>query len=207
MSPRRSTSGKAKQAAKFGAAETEEVSGRRRTGAIVAVLIAAIAVAAAPALGARTIKAKPSRSWAVTYLGGWHVQAHPEFPKAVVALGQPSHVKNPDIPGCLATWKRLGLKIQFESFGIASDCNEGKAQAAVVKGRRGRVSWRTQRGLRVGDGVEKLKRLYPNARRKPGARVIVYQREPAIGDGSIITAVLRKGKVASFRLWLGGAGE
>jgi hypothetical protein len=175
--------------------------------ATVAVALAALSFGAPAALGARTIKAQPARSWAVTYLGGWHVAAHPEYPKAVHALGTPSHVKNPDIPGCEVTWARLGLRIQFESFGIAHGCEEGKAQSAVVKGHRGRVGWRTQLGLRVGDSFEKLKRLYPNARRKPGARVIVYQEEPAIGDGSIVTAVLRKGKVASFRLWLGGAGE
>jgi hypothetical protein len=178
---------------------------RRALSCVLAV--AALAAGASPALAARTIKAQPSRSWAVTYLGGWHVQAHPEFPKAVFALGEPSHIQNPDIPGCLVTWRRLGLKIQFESFGIASDCNDGRAQAAVVKGHRGRVSWRTQRGLRVGDSFAKLTRLYPNARRRPGARVIVYQKDPAIGDGSIVTAVLRGGRVASLRLWLGGAGE
>jgi hypothetical protein len=174
---------------------------------LIGVLAVTALAVAPPALGARTIKAQPARYWAVTYLGSWHVLAHPEYPKAVHALGKPSHVKNPDIPGCEATWKRLGLRIQFESFGIAHGCEEGKAQAAVVKGHRGRVTWRTQRGLRVGDGYRKLKRLYPNARRKPGARVIVYQDEPAIGDGSIVTAVLRDHKVASFRLWLGGAGE
>jgi hypothetical protein len=174
---------------------------------IAAAVMAAATGAASPALAARTIKAQPSRYWAVTYLGGWHVRAHPEFPKAVHALGEPSHVKNPDIPGCEATWKRLGLRIQFESFGIAQGCEEGKAQSAVVKGHRGRVTWRTQKGLRVGDSYRKLKRLYPDARRKPGARVIVYQGEPAIGDGSIITALVRHHKVASFQLWLGGAGE
>jgi hypothetical protein len=181
---------------------------KRQAALIAFVLIsAALFAAASPAFGVRTIKAQPSRYWAVTYLGGWHVRAHPEYPKAVFALGEPSHVKNPDIPGCEATWKRLGLSIQFESFGTASTCNDGKAQSAEVKGHRARVSWKTQRGLRVGDGYRKLKRLYPDARRKPGARVIVYQSEPAIGDGSIITAVLRDHKVASFRLWLGGAGE
>jgi hypothetical protein len=28
-----------------------------------------------------------------------------------------------------------------------------------------------------------------------------------LGDGSIVTAVIRHHKVASFRLWLGGAGD
>jgi hypothetical protein len=180
---------------------------RLRAVAIAGVTLAAAAAGASPALAARTIKAQPARYWAVTYLGSWHVRAHPEYPKAVHALGTPSHVKNPDIPGCEATWARLVLRIQFESFAVAETCEDGKAQAAVVKGHRGRVSWRTQRGLRVGDSFAKLQRLYPNARRKPGARVIVYQRKHPIGDGSIITAVLRHHKVASFRLWLGGAGE
>jgi hypothetical protein len=180
---------------------------RLRAVAIAGITVVAVAAGASPALAARTIKAQPARYWAVTYLGSWHVRAHPEYPKAVHALGTPSHVKNPDIPGCEATWARLGLRIQFESFAVAETCEDGKAQAAVVKGHRGRVSWKTQRGLRVGDSFAKLQRLYPNARRKPGARVIVYQRKHPIGDGSIITAVLRHHKVASFRLWLGGAGE
>jgi hypothetical protein len=59
----------------------------------------------------------------------------------------------------------------------------------------------------VGDTLRKLRHLYPNARRKPAARVIVYQRNPALGDGTIITAVIRERRVASLRLWLGGAGD
>jgi hypothetical protein len=171
---------------------------------LAAALFAALAV---PASAARTIKAQPGRYWAVTYLGGWHVRAHPAYGKAVYALGRPSSVKNPDIPGCAATWARLGLTIQFESFSIAESCADGKAQSAVIRGPKARSSWRTQRGLRVGDGYRRLTRLYPNARRRPGARVIVYQDDPAIGDGSIITALIRNRRVASLRLWLGGAGE
>ena len=174
---------------------------------LAVVALAVAATAAAPASAARTIKANPARSWGVTYLGGWHVAAHPEYGKAVRALGAPSSVENPDIPGCAASWSGLGLKIQFESFGGGTSCADGRAQAAVVKGPAGRSSWRTQRGLRVGDSLRKLRRLYPNARRKPAARVIVYQRNPALGDGTIITAVIRERRVASLRLWLGGAGD
>src|SRR3954471_9687739 len=108
------------------------MSRRLQLGTLVAVL-AALATAAPPALGARTIKAQPSRSWAVTYLGRWHVEAHPQYPKAVFALGAPSYVKNPDIPGCEASWKRLGLRIQFESFSVAQTCNDGRDQRAVAK--------------------------------------------------------------------------
>jgi len=178
-----------------------------RPAAAFIVTAAALAAVTGPASAARVIKANPVRSWGVSYLGDWHVAAHPGYPTAVHALGAPSSVENPDIPGCAATWAGLGLRIQFESFGIASSCDDGRAQAAVVKGPNGRLSWRTQRGLRVGDSLRKLRRLYPNARRKPSARVIVYQENPILGDGSIVSAVIRHHKVASFRLWLGGAGD
>ena len=178
-----------------------------RPAAVLLLTGAALGAAALPASAARTIKANPERSWGVTYLGSWHVAAHAEYGKAVCALGAPSHVENPDVPSCAATWTRLGLRIQFTSFGIASSCADGLAQSAVVKGPNGRSSWRTQRGLRVGDSYRKLRRLYPNARRRPAARVIVYQRDPVLGDGSIVTAVIRARRVASLRLWLGGAGD
>ena len=175
--------------------------------AVCAVCVALLGAISDTASAARTIKAQPSRSWGVTYLGRWHVGAHPEFGKAVFALGRPTRLENPDVPSCRGTWRGLGLTIQFESFSIADSCGEGRAQSAVVKGLAGRRSWRTQRGLRIGDPYSKLKRLYPNARREPAARVIVYQRDPVIGDGAIITALIRNRRVASFRLWIGGAGE
>ena len=59
----------------------------------------------------------------------------------------------------------------------------------------------------MGDRFARLKRLYPDARRKRAARVVVYQDDPFIGDGSIITALIRHKRVASLQLWLGGAGD
>jgi hypothetical protein len=182
-------------------------AGPGRCGLSVVLTLAILLLFATPAAAARTIKANPQRSWGITYLGHWHVGAHPEFGKAVYALGTPSRVANPDSPTCSATWNGLGLTIWFANYGGGASCDDGRAQSAVVKGRRGRATWRTTRGLRVGDSYRKLSRLYPGARRKPGARVIVYQDDPVIGDGSIITALIRNRKVASFRLWIGGAGE
>lgn len=163
-------------------------------------------VAWAPAAAARTIKAEPGHYWAVTYLGGWHVRAQPDYGKAVFALGEPSSVSGGGVP-CTAHWGRLGVKILFTSFGGVESCSEASAQRAVVKGPAGRNAWRTQRGLRVGDRFARLQRLYPEARRRPGARVVVYQDDPLIGDGSIITALIRHKRVASLQLWLGGAGD
>ena len=181
----------------------------RRAGSVLAsfVLSAFLLLAAsAPAAAVRTIKAEPSRYWAVTYLGNWHVRAHPGYGKAVFALGDPSRVSGDGVP-CTAYWNSLGLRILFTSFGGATSCGDASAQRAVVKGPAGRNAWRTERGLRVGDRFARLRRLYPNARRRPGARVIVYQQDPFIGDGSIITALIRHKRVASLQLWLGGAGD
>jgi hypothetical protein len=180
-----------------------------RIGGIFAASLVTAGVALANpgvASAARTIKAEPGHYWAVTYLGSWHVRAHPEYGKAVFALGEPSSVSSNGVP-CTARWNSLGTRILFTSFGGQTSCSEANAQRAVIKGPAGRRSWRTQRGLRVGDGFARLKRLYPYARRKPGARVIVYQNDPFIGDGSIITALIRHRRVASLQLWLGGAGD
>lgn len=181
---------------------------RRARGLLGSLAVAAALslAAAAPASAIRTIKAEPGRYWAVTYLGGWHVRAHPAYGKAVFALGAPSSVSGTGVP-CTARWGRLGLQILFTSFGGVESCGDASAQRAVVKGRAGRAAWRTQRGLRVGDRFARLQRLYPDARRKPGARVVVYQEDPFIGDGSIITALIRQRRVASLQLWLGGAGD
>jgi hypothetical protein len=178
---------------------------------IATTLVLASALLLLPALSpaahaARTIKAEPSQYWAVTHLGGWHVRAHPEYGKAVFALGEPTRVSGSGNP-CTATWAGLGLSILFTSFGGDTSCGDTNAQRAVVKGPAGRRAWRTQRGLRVGDRFARLRRLYPNARRRPGARVVVYQEDPFLGDGSIITALIRHKRVASLQLWLGGAGD
>ena len=172
--------------------------------AVLSVLF--VVAGSAPASAVRTIKAEPSRYWGVTYMGSWHVRAHADYGKAVFALGEPSRVTSDGVP-CTAYWNILGLRILFTSFGGATSCSDASPKRAVVKGPAGRRAWRTQRGLRVGDRLSRLRRLYPNARRKPGARVVVYQEDPFIGDGSIITALIRHRRVASLQLWLGGAGD
>jgi hypothetical protein len=175
-------------------------------GLTLGLLLMATALAASPAMGARTIRADPDSYWGVTHLGAWHVRANPEYGKAVAALGEPTRVDGAGVP-CTARWSHLGLSILFTSFGGETACTETLAQRAVVKGPNARRSWHTERGLRVGDSFERLRRLYPNARRAPGARVIVYQEDPVLGDGSIVTALIRERRVASLRLWLGGAGD
>ena len=69
---------------------------------------------------------------------------------------------------CLVTWRRIGLTVNFGTIGTdpADPCRAGGAFSATITG-RGR--WRTALGLRVGDGVARLRVLYPRATLHQGA--------------------------------------
>ena len=64
-----------------------------------------------------------------------------------------------DTPRCRTTWRSLELTIEY-----AGPCTTpGRARRAQIEG----SGWRTREGLRVGDSVARLKRLYRGARLTP----------------------------------------
>jgi hypothetical protein len=70
--------------------------------------------------------------------------------------------------------------------------------------------WHTARGLHVGDGLRRLKRLYPSARRHGLAYWLVTGRSifgPRPSRYPVLAAAVRSGKVSSFTLNVGAAGE
>lgn len=60
---------------------------------------------------------------------------------------------------CDAGWNRIGLKLAFLDFSGRA-CADGVLVTATVTSRS---AWRTAVGLRVGDSVTRLGRLYPRA--------------------------------------------
>ena len=60
---------------------------------------------------------------------------------------------------CDARWNRIGLKLTFLDFSDRA-CADGVLVTATITSRS---SWRTAVGLRVGDSVARLARLYPRA--------------------------------------------
>jgi hypothetical protein len=97
----------------------------------------------------------------------------------------------------------------FTSFGGDPYCQGARAQTGTVSGAAGRRHWQTARGLRVGDSLGKLKRLYPRAIDGRGW-AIVYSLHSVIAEGSrldIVTASIKGGRVSAFKLWFGGAGD
>jgi hypothetical protein len=177
----------------------------------------AVSLAVASA-GASTAAARPGGAIrtgpnGVTALGSWHVSTHSTFPAAVRAFGAATavhvHTSGNSCTGT-GTWSGLGLRILFTSFSADPYCQRVRAQTGTVAGAAGRRHWRTARGLRVGDSLATLKRLYPRAIRGPGGWAIVYSLHSVVAEGSrldIVTASIKASRVVSFKLWFGGAGD
>jgi hypothetical protein len=177
---------------------------------IVSAVLLAAGVGTAAARPSGVIGTGPN---GVTALGSWHVSTHSTFPAAVRALGAANSVHvHTSGNSCTGTgvWSRLGLRILFTSFSADPYCKYVRAQNGTISGAAGRRHWQTARGLRVGDGVAKLKRLYPHAIKGPGGWAIVYSLHSVVAEGSrldIGTASIKANRVASFKLWIGGAGD
>lgn len=60
---------------------------------------------------------------------------------------------------CDAGWSRIGLKLAFLDFSNRA-CQDGVLVTATITSRS---AWRTAVGLRVGDSMARLLRLYPRA--------------------------------------------
>jgi hypothetical protein len=78
--------------------------------------------------------------------------------QARVVYGPPTHVR-PRGQTCGVRWSADGLYVSFLAFG-ADPCASGGATYAVAAGRR----WRTDRGLRIGQSVTRLRALYRRAK-------------------------------------------
>ena len=64
---------------------------------------------------------------------------------------------------CNANWHRIGLKLAFLDFSGRA-CQDGVLVTATITSRS---AWRTAVGLRVGDSVARIRRLYPRATPPP----------------------------------------
>jgi hypothetical protein len=122
---------------------------------LAAVVVLAWAAAAAGAAEVRVIRGDAS--------AGPVRIARSTLPQVRAALSAtPSATRRRD-GTCTAAWRGLGLTVDFVVLGTdpRNPCVGGFAAQATIARRDG---WRTALGLRVGDGVGRLRRLYPRAR-------------------------------------------
>jgi hypothetical protein len=177
------------------------------------VLAAALAVLllVAPSAGARSfvLKARGSDSGlgVVRAIGDFKPARDPKLGAAIRAYGQPTSRRGGG-EVCRVRWAGLGVRITFQNFGGVDSCEPagGRAQKAVVSGGR---PWRTAKGLRLGDGVARLRNLHPDARRTPrGFRLV----EAILPFGrpvryAVLGARIAAGRVSAFTLFIGAAGD
>ena len=168
--------------------------------------------AGAPASAARSfvVDARGSSSGLgrVLRIGDLRPQRDATVAAARAAFGRPSSRRDRGNL-CPIAWRAIGVRILFANFGGGSACAPrlGRAQVAVVSGRR----WRTAQGLRIGATPGRLREVYPGADRVGARSYRIVTGRSVIGsdDGpyAVVSARLSRGRISSFRLFVGAAGE
>jgi hypothetical protein len=165
---------------------------------VAAVLLAAlIAPAVAPAAD-RVIR---SRAGLITSVGPLK-PTDTGVSRLTTLFGTPTTVV-PRGNGCTVRFSAARITVTLANFGGGGTaCDAGRAQFATVNGR----AWRTLRGLRVGDPISRMKRLYRQARFRDGRWALLTA--PLFGlSVATLEASVADGRVSRLRAYLGGAGE
>ncbi len=127
----------------------------------------------------------------------------PSFAKAKSVLGRPDLLRKPDGALCDALY-RPGLVLSFTSFGGPSACRKLSLQTADVKSPR----WKVRVGKKLYRVGMPKRRIPKKAKRVPffgwqlaGARFFGRR------TGTVFARVGGKGRISSFLLFIGGAGD
>ena len=137
----------------------------------------------------------------------------PTRENAIRAYGRPDRR---DSSGCRNRWSRLQTRIVTADFGGGDACGpKAGVQQIVIRSRR----WATERGLRVGHALGRVRALYPELRRysdvygeAPNFRRewgLVFEPSQVGGSGTIdrLSARIRDGRVVFLRVSPYGAGD
>jgi hypothetical protein len=184
---------------------------RRTRFPLAALLTVAAALAGAAHAEGRSfaIEARGSQTGpgSVRAIGDFKPARDPTLAAAIRAYGRPTS-KRGGGEICRVRWGALGVRIRFQNFGAVDSCEprNGLAQKAVIDGDR---PWRTAKGLRLGAGTTRLRRLHPRARRTSrGFRLV----EGVLPFGSprrysVLGARVVGGRVTAYTLFIGAAGD
>ena len=144
-------------------------------------------------------------------IGPWRVDANPSLAGAIAAFGAPSRcTKVSGLPSFASVeWRGRGLRAVFGTYGIggARPCQAVHA-VRLDNARASSREWQTGRGLRVGDSVAKLRKLYPAATLRTYPRgvapvrgwwlVVRTSRVPDLHSVPALLATAQAGRVTGF---------
>ena len=118
------------------------------------------------ALGAAALPAASATAALTPYViqgdrsvGGVRI-ARADLADARARFGAPTAARREGPAACSASWRRLGLTLTFLDLSGRNPCRAGILVRATITSRG---AWRTGKGLRKGDSVTRLRRLYPQA--------------------------------------------
>lgn len=119
-------------------------------------------------------------------IGPFAVQRDGTLGGLISAFGDPSSIRRKGFV-CYTRWRPLGLNVTFYNLGGQNPCarRTGHFSQAVLTG----TQWRTSLGLRVGDSLERMRRLFPRGR----ARCLVVADHAQASDRRL-PGVERKGR-------------
>jgi hypothetical protein len=180
----------------------------------------------AAALGGFPATAESSDSYLIQASAGFQRLGHywisddPTYAGALKALGKSSscHMVFYNPSHVVAAWRPLGVTMTLATFGGMTPGETGCTapdRIYVSTVRVGSPRWTTSLGLRVGDPVSKLKRLYRNARATKGvphwyrrgySLVTQYSRFLS-GSEPVLVAETRDGRVRAIVFVVGAQGD
>ena len=143
----------------------------------------------------------------VRAIGDFRPQSDPTLGAATSVFGPPSRVVRTSDASCRVVYAAVGLRFSFVNLGGGGPCDPALTKSQVARAYDPR--WRTSQGLGVGDRLPKLWRLYPGATRHRRSWWIV-KGISIFGSGGpypVLRATIENGRVKSFALWIGAAGE
>lgn len=96
-----------------------------------------------------------------THIGAFATKTGPQLKNAEAAFGTPSSIRKLDETDCRVVWRNRGLTMALLDLDQTGDpCDKGGFVVGTMTGR----AWHTATGLKVGDPLARLRRLYPSAR-------------------------------------------
>jgi hypothetical protein len=176
-------------------------------GAVALALCAVLASAAAAepfqleATGSKTSRGK------VRAIGDFHPERDPTLGAAIAVFGQPTRIVQTSNASCRVLYGGLMLRFAFVNLGGGGPCDPALTKSQVVRAFGPR--WHTDRGLRIGDRQRKLRRTYPRATRHGRSWWLVKGKNIFVGGNPypVLRATMKGGRVNSFALSVGAAGE
>lgn len=116
--------------------------------------------------------------------------------RAEGVFGQPTGWRDRVYDRCTLLWSNLGLTMQTTySQGALDPCGPAARHVSTTATDR---RWRTSAGLRIGDPVAKLRRLYPKAQFQGRGEWWLIRRPFAGIDLPGLAARVKQGRVVSF---------